>query len=196
MPQVSDPELDSSTINRSDTRCQSSAKRISGFAVVGVHQHHDGLTGTDLEYVALNYANMIANATAALNPVSAAAAAQVAGLGIQAASTAIGCPERNVSICPATAKALNEPTGQIETVLFNPLARSRKEVVAIPVRAYSHRIRSPCRRCCCLPWLLCSFRFLMTMLGSGACCKRRSCGVFEQRYQRTSAERIVVICGI
>ena len=28
-------------------------------ASVGVHQHHDGLTGTDLEAVAANYANMI-----------------------------------------------------------------------------------------------------------------------------------------
>ena len=110
------------------------ATAIAGIdASVGVHQHHDGLTGTDLEYVALNYANMIANATAALAPASAAAATRVAGLGDQATSAAAGCPERNVSVCPATAKALQEENGQIEAVLFNPLAHSRTEVVAIPV---------------------------------------------------------------
>ena len=76
---------------------------------------------------------MIANATAALTPASAAAAARVVGLGAQAASTAVGCPQRNVSVCPVTAKALTEENGQIEAVLFNPLARSRTEVVAIPV---------------------------------------------------------------
>lgn len=101
---------------------------------VGVHQHHDGLTGTDLEYVALNYANMIANATAALTPAAAAAAAVIAGLGHQPASTAVGCPERNVSVCTATAEALKDEKGQIEAVLFNPLARSRTEVISIPVR--------------------------------------------------------------
>ena len=93
----------------------------------------DGLTGTDLEYVALNYANMIANATAALMPASAAAAARVLGLGSQVAAASAGCPERNVSVCPVTAKALKEENGQIEAVLFNPLARSRTDVVAIPV---------------------------------------------------------------
>lgn len=110
------------------------ASAIAGIdASVGVHQHHDGLTGTDLEYVALNYANMIANATAALAPASAAAATRVAGLGDQAASAAAGCPERNVSVCPATERALQEDNGQIEAVLFNPLAHSRTEVVSIPV---------------------------------------------------------------
>ena len=100
---------------------------------VGVHQHHDGLTGTDLEYVALNYANMIANATAALTPASAAAASRIMGLGAQVASASAGCPESNVSVCPVTAKALKEESGQIKAVLFNPLARSRTEVVGIPV---------------------------------------------------------------
>ena len=62
---------------------------------MGVHQHHDGLTGTDLEAVALNYANMIANATAALTPAAAAAAATLAGI---KTDTAAGCPECNTSV--------------------------------------------------------------------------------------------------
>ena len=47
--------------------------------------------------------------------------------------TASGCPERNASICPATAAALAKGKGSVVAVLFNPLARSRTEVVAVPV---------------------------------------------------------------
>jgi hypothetical protein len=103
-------------------------------AAVGVHQHHDGLTGTDLAAVALNYANMIANASALLAPAAAATAASLAGLGPAGAS---GCTERNVSVCPATAplrrrRGVQQSVGVV-LVLYNPLAAARTEVVAVPV---------------------------------------------------------------
>lgn len=145
------------------------------------------MTGTDLEYVALNYANMIANATAALTPASAAAAARVMGLGAQAASTSVGCPERNVSVCPVTANALREENGQIEAVLFNPLARSRTEVVAIPVwetfRIHQH-LRLPTNvRLSGYPRTA-----SLASLGTGAGCDGRGCCIFDQCYQRASSK--------
>ena len=99
-------------------------------AAVGVHQHYDRLTGTDLAYVALNYANMIANASALVASAASAAAVALAGL---PPGGAAGCPERNVSVCPATAGALRAEGGSVGVVLFNPLARARTEVVAVPV---------------------------------------------------------------
>ena len=97
-------------------------------AAVGVHQHHDGLTGTDLAFVALNYANMIANATALVAPAAAATAATLVGLPATGAS---GCMEMNQSVCPATAPLQeNKP---ISVVLYNSLGASRTEVIAVPV---------------------------------------------------------------
>ena len=100
-------------------------------ASVGVHQHHDALTGTDLMGVADNYAQMMAQASGLVLPASAAVAAQLAGVAPADAAMAVGCPELNVSVCPATA-ALKQGQ-QVGVVLFNPLATRRTEVIAIPV---------------------------------------------------------------
>ena len=97
-------------------------------AAVGVHQHHDGLTGTDLAAVALNYANMIANASTLVAAAAAATAAMLVGLPSEGAS---GCTESNVSVCLATAPLQQKKS--ISVVLYNPLAASRTEVVAVPV---------------------------------------------------------------
>jgi hypothetical protein len=97
-------------------------------AAVGVHQHHDGLTGTDLAFVALNYANMIANATALVASAAASAAATLVGLPTAGAS---GCTESNISVCSATAPL--ERNTPVSLVLYNPLGSSRTEVVAVPV---------------------------------------------------------------
>jgi hypothetical protein len=119
----------SSSSSSSSNLTQQLAEAIAvADAAVGVHQHHDGLTGTDLAFVALNYANMIANATALIAPASGSAAASLVGLSTAGAT---GCPESNVSICPATAPL--EHKKPLSVMLYNPLGSSRTEVVAVPV---------------------------------------------------------------
>eukprot|EP00729_Bicosta_minor_P015233 gene15233-31385_t len=129
-------------------------------AAIGVHQHHDALSGTDLAAVAENYVQMIAAASELVAEAAAAAAIQLAG--VHGSSTAAGqCLEMNISVCPATSRLSqsaiadgdasvvagqndngsrnetrteNENGGiNITMVLYNPLGRSRNEVVMIPV---------------------------------------------------------------
>ena len=100
-------------------------------ASVGVHQHHDAMSGTDLVTVADNYRQMMIAADELAVPASAAAAAWLAGVPESAAGSFAGCVQSNVSVCGATAPL--QQGKPITLVLFNPLARARTQVLAVPI---------------------------------------------------------------
>ena len=103
-------------------------------ASVGVHQHHDAISGTDFASVNDNYRDMMIGADELALPAAAAAAALLAGAATSpsAAREFMGCALANVSICEGTA-ALAEGK-PVTLVLFNPLAGDwRTDVVAVPV---------------------------------------------------------------
>jgi len=100
-------------------------------AAVGVHQHHDAMSGTDLAFVAQNYVQMLSTASGLVTRAAAATAANIAGEGPNATAGASGCEQRNISVCPATGP-LAAGT-DVVLLLFNPLGQTRSEVVAVPV---------------------------------------------------------------
>eukprot|EP00937_MAST-01D_sp_MAST-1D-sp2_P000930 g930.t1 len=101
-------------------------------AAVGIHQHHDAITGTDLLVASRDYRRRLSNATALLAGPAAAAAAVAAGAPITAAAGATGCPERNVSVCGATRLAGRR---NVSMYVFNPLCTggARDAVLDVPV---------------------------------------------------------------
>eukprot|EP00039_Didymoeca_costata_P021082 m.343349 g.343349 ORF g.343349 m.343349 type:complete len:972 (+) comp22716_c0_seq1:109-3024(+) len=103
-------------------------------ASVGVHQHHDAMPGTDLEFVAENYAQMMVSAGATVTKAMADAAIAMSSVEDESnPSGASGstCEAANVSICTATGPLAHNES--VSMVLFNPLASMRTEVIEIPV---------------------------------------------------------------
>lgn len=97
-------------------------------AAVGIHQHHDAITGTNRDYVADDYVNKMTLAAEELQPSAAESAAVAAGL---QADGAMACDERNVSVCAATESLLHNGTTTV--LVFNSLAQRRTEVIEVPV---------------------------------------------------------------
>ena len=103
-------------------------------ATVGVHQHHDAISGTDLASVSDNYRAMMVFADALALPAAAAASALLAGVATSSttARAFTGCPLANVSVCEGTDALAHGKA--VTMVLFNPLAGEwRTEVVAVPI---------------------------------------------------------------
>lgn len=100
-------------------------------AAVGVHQHHDAMSGTDLVAVADNYRQMMIAADELAVPASASAVAALVGAPAATAASFAGCVQSNVSVCPATAPLQHGKA--LILVLFNPLGSARSGIVAIPV---------------------------------------------------------------
>ena len=100
-------------------------------ASVGVHQHHDAMSGTDLVAVADNYRQMMIVADELAVPASAAAAATLSGTAAAAAALFTGCVQSNVSVCAGTTPL--QQGKALTLVLFNPLGSTRSDVISIPV---------------------------------------------------------------
>ena len=91
---------------------------------VAVSQHHDAVAGTSKQHVAYDYAQRLAKGLAQADAmVNAVLAGMVGGANASFAS----CPLLNVSLC-ATQAAL-----PLVVLLYNPLSRSRSELVRLPV---------------------------------------------------------------
>lgn len=96
-------------------------------AAVGVHQHHDAMSGTDLAFVAQNYMDMMTQASGQVTAAAAAIVSELAGVEGDGA----GCEMRNVSICPAMRPL--QQGHNVSLTVFNPLGVARSEVVEVPV---------------------------------------------------------------
>ena len=107
-------------------------------AAVGIHQHHDAITGTDLIVASEDYIRRMAVAASALDGPAAKIAALVSGTSTASANRATGCPQSNISICAATdvlgTSNTGARTGAVNVAIFNPIATTRDAVVvSIPV---------------------------------------------------------------
>jgi hypothetical protein len=93
-------------------------------------QHHDGITGTELDWVAADYAmRLAAGATEAVRAMDA----QLSSLAANGTTPVVPfttCTFLNISACDV---ALTAPNHAYTALLYNPQARPRTEVVLLPV---------------------------------------------------------------
>ena len=106
----------------------SSSARL--WEAMALAQHHDGITGTELDWVAADYTMRIARgATEAVESLSAELSLLVAN-GTAPIIPFLTCTFLNISLC---AVAESAPSHAYSVLLYNPQARPRVEVVLLPV---------------------------------------------------------------
>ena len=101
---------------------------------VATAQHHDAITGTELQPVAFDYALRLAH--------GAEQAANTIHTGLAQITTKKGglsppftyCPLSNVSICPPS-QSLNSNETLLVLLVYNSIARPRTELIHIPVNS-------------------------------------------------------------
>ena len=99
---------------------------------IAVAQHHDAVTGTELQPVAFDYALRIARgATQAANTIHTALA-QITTKSGGLLPTFTYCPLSNVSICPPS-QSLSNNGSLLVLLIYNSIARTRSELIHIPV---------------------------------------------------------------
>jgi hypothetical protein len=94
---------------------------------MGVAQHHDAVSGTSKQHVAYDYAFRLAKGAAIAADTVNSALAQIVTK-TAAAPDLSQCTLINETICSST-----EQFNSFSIVIYNPLARSRSELVRIPV---------------------------------------------------------------
>jgi alpha-mannosidase len=99
---------------------------------LGIAQHHDAVTGTELQPVAFDYALRIAQgATKAANTIHTALA-QITTKSGGLLPTFTYCPLLNVSICPPS-QSLSNNNSLLVLLIYNSIARARSELIHVPV---------------------------------------------------------------
>ena len=99
---------------------------------LAVAQHHDGVSGTAKQGVTFDYAKRMAVGGASSDAVVQAALGQLLTKSGGTAPMFSYCPDANVSLCAATAASPN-----LVVALYNPQARTRTELVRIPIPSAS-----------------------------------------------------------
>ncbi|XP_048333920.2 probable alpha-mannosidase At5g13980 [Ziziphus jujuba] len=101
---------------------------------LAIAQHHDGLTGTEKQHVADDYAKRLSIGYAESEKVVAASLASLTDLASKTDSKTMfqQCPLLNVSYCPPSEADLSEGKDLV-IVVYNPLGWKREDVVKIPV---------------------------------------------------------------
>jgi len=98
---------------------------------VGVVQHHDAVAGTAMQHVAYDYAQRLSIASKKAESMMSNALSGFTTAGHAGATQTpfVFCELANISVCAATVEA----TGPVQITLWNSLARSRTELVSVPI---------------------------------------------------------------
>jgi hypothetical protein len=100
---------------------------------LSVAQHHDGVSGTSKQHVAYDYARGIAHGVEAADTYTNYALGELVSTGNGVLPPSFtSCELANISICPTSQTAK-----EFVVALYNPQARTRSEVVIIPVSSKS-----------------------------------------------------------
>ena len=97
-------------------------------------QHHDAVTGTELQWVAFNYALRLAQGAAQASDTVSAALAKITTKSGGSLPSFIYCPLANVSFCPPS-QSLASNSHTVVLLIYNPLARTRSELIHVPVNS-------------------------------------------------------------
>ena len=105
----------------------------------GIAQHHDAVSGTSKQHVAYDYARRIADGIAAADKlVEEELSIWITPKG-QTPLTFTYCPLANISVCPPT----QQEAFAFALVVYNPIARSRMELVRVPVNSINYEVFDP-----------------------------------------------------
>lgn len=105
---------------------------------LGVVQHHDGVSGTEKQHVANDYAQRLAAGAEKCQKVTNAAFEKLLPKGSEKAPSQVYCPLTNISYCEFT-----EHNKQFMVTIYNPLGHAVTDYVRIPVLASMYRVVDP-----------------------------------------------------
>jgi len=107
---------------------------------LGVNQHHDGVSGTEKQVVAFNYALLLSKGVKTCEQVIDKAFQKLLPktTGITDIPNQSLCETLNVSSCEIT-----ESNGKVSITLYNPVTRNVEQYIRLPVVGNSYQVLSP-----------------------------------------------------
>jgi len=103
---------------------------------MGILQHHDGVSGTEKQHVAFDYAKQVAKGVNLCEEVVGDALDMILPLtSTQPSLAVVSCPLTNVSNCPIT-----EANNQFVAIVYNPIGRNVTRWLRIPVKGSGYTV--------------------------------------------------------